>query len=67
MQFATSFFVTNHPKVVENMKNLHEYVRFELGLEMDHETGKAFEKAGIIGRGTLAGSEKDIKIESVNP
>jgi hypothetical protein len=62
MQFATSFFSTNHPKVVENKKHLHEYVRSELGWETDHETGKAFEKVDIIGRGTLAGSEKDIKI-----
>jgi len=69
MQFATSFFLTNHssPKVTEDEKNFHEYIRCELDLEIDHETGEAFEKAGIVGRVALAGSEKEIKIEDANP
>lgn len=67
MQFATSFFLANHgsPEVAKNEKGFHEYVRGELGLDMDYETGETFEKASVIGRGALAGSEKEIKIERV--
>lgn len=69
LQFATSFFLANHgsPEVAKNGKDFHEYVRGELGLEMDYETGETFEKAGVVDRGALAGAEKEIKIERVYP
>jgi hypothetical protein len=68
IQVAAFFFLTNYGSVeaANNEKHFHECVRGELGLEMNYETGEAFEKAVILDRGALAGFEKKIKIESLN-
>jgi len=68
IQVVTFFFLTNYGSVeaANNEKHFHEFVRGELGLEMDYETGEAFEKVVILDRGTLARFDKKIKIEGLN-